>query len=324
MRARTVRALLARLALAGGGLVAGLALLELGLRALALVAPHALSRARPMTRDGGPYVLCVGDSHTYGSMVAPDAAYPEQLERRLRAHGVPATVYNLGLPGQSTRQTLERLPEQLAVYRPDLVLVWAGINNYWNLKGREGDPDGPRRHLGLDDLRLYRFVRLWRDGRDAGGAFAQRRPDARVVEGGFVNVRRWRLAGPGGVELLDMPIVPGNLDPIAVETVTREDLAGIVRLARSRGTPVALFTYPFPFNENVQAVNRAVRTVASDEAVPVVETDEVAATLSHHTPDELAFADTHPKPLVYAAIAHDAARRLARAHLVRRPPRRTP
>jgi hypothetical protein len=311
--------MLVRLGLVAGGLLAGLALLEIGLRLLALVAPQALSRTRPAAAGDGVYVLCVGDSHTYGSMVGPDQAYPEQLERILRRHGVPATVYNMGLPGQSTRQVLDRLPAQIVTYRPSLILVWGGVNNYWNLKGRENDPDGPRFRFGLNDLRVYRFFNLLRTARDTETAFERRRLDERLVEGDVVDVHRWRLTGPGGDELLDMPIVRGNLDSATVNAVTRDDLAGIVRLGRAHGIPVVIFAYPFTFTDNMRAVNGAIEGVAADTATPLVETGPIAAELLRRHVKDLAFKDMHPKPPLYRAVAWDAARRLVRERLVPRP-----
>jgi len=121
--------------------------------------------------------------------------------------------------------------------------VWGGVNNFWNLKGRENDPDGPRFRFGLNDLRVYRFFNLLRAARHTEATFEQRRLENRLVEGDVVEVHRWRLTGPGGDELLDMPIVRGNLDAAAVETVTRDDLTGIVRLGREHHTPVVLFDY---------------------------------------------------------------------------------
>jgi len=311
--------MLERLGLVAAGTVAGLVLLEIALRLLALAAPQAFSRTRPATTGAGVYIVCVGDSHTYGSMVAPEQAYPEQLERILRAHGVPATVYNLGLPGQSTRQVLERLPDQLATYRPNLILVWGGVNNFWNLKGRENDPDGPRFRFGLNDLRVYRFFNLLRAARHTEATFEQRRLENRLVEGDVVEVHRWRLTGPGGDELLDMPIVRGNLDAAAIETVTRDDLTGIVRLGREHHTPVVLFDYPFTFTENTRAVNAAIRAVATDTSTPLVDTGPIAAELLGRHVTDLSFKDMHPKPPLYRAVAWDAARLLVRDRLVPEP-----
>jgi lysophospholipase L1-like esterase len=308
--------MLVRLGLVAGGLVAGLAVLEIGLRLLALVAPQALSRSRPAESGPGPYIVCVGDSHTYGSMVAPEQAYPEQLERILRREGIPATVYNLGLPGQSTRQVLDRLPKQLAVYRPNLVLVWAGLNNFWNLKGRQNDPDGPQFRFSLNDLRVYRFFNLFRAAQQTEATFDQRRLDNWVVEGEFPKVTRWHITGPGVDETLEMPIVRGNLDPGTVESVTRDDLTRIVGLGREHDTPVVLFDYPFAVTDVAQAVNAAIRDVAADTATPLVDTGPIAAELRRRRVTDLSFKDMHPKPALYRAIAWDAARVLLRDRLV--------
>jgi lysophospholipase L1-like esterase len=309
-----------RLALVVGGLVAGLALLELVLRLAALLAPTLLTRSRPLDATTGLHVLCVGDSHTFGVMVPPDRAYPERLERRLRAVGIDARVYNLGLPGQSSRQVLERLPDQLATYRPDVVLVWAGMNNYWNLKGRDDDPERDRWRVWRD-LRLVRFLRLLRLGLATEAAFDRRRPDAVPDEKGIVAVFRWRIAGPGGEEVVDMPRSRANLDAATVERLTREDLTAIVRLVRASGATPVLITYPFPLTDNVVAVNRAVQQVEVGERALVVHTLPIALWLRLRGHRDVAFRDLHPNAVLYRSIGWEAARELVRARVVPRPRR---
>jgi len=75
-------------------------------------------------------LLCVGDSFTYGLGATGQAgSYPRQLEALLRENGGAATVVNGGWPGQSSREVLLRLPEQLARHRPARVCILVGIND---------------------------------------------------------------------------------------------------------------------------------------------------------------------------------------------------
>ena len=85
-------------------------------------------------REGAQYrVLSVGDSHTYGAFVARDQSYPAHLQQQLdRIEPGRYSVLNRGIPGMSTAQVRNRLPLLLTRYQPDLVILWAGVNNSWN------------------------------------------------------------------------------------------------------------------------------------------------------------------------------------------------
>lgn len=68
-------------------------------------------------------ILALGDSCTFGRGVADDETWPAQLERRLRARGLDAAVWNAGVPGYDTAQQaalFRRLRERV---RPHVVLV---------------------------------------------------------------------------------------------------------------------------------------------------------------------------------------------------------
>ncbi|MCR9244441.1 MAG: GDSL-type esterase/lipase family protein [bacterium] len=132
-RARTrrslwLRALVALIAL----LVATEAVLQIG--SVAVWASQ--SRATTVPPTGEPTILCVGDSWTHG-MGSSDPArhsYPAVLEQLL-AERVTARswrVINGGESGQNSRDVLERLPSQLQLFRPQVVCVLVGQNDYWS------------------------------------------------------------------------------------------------------------------------------------------------------------------------------------------------
>lgn len=81
-----------------------------GLRAT----PHAEART-----PGSRRFLFVGDSFTEGSQVAADELFSRRLERALPG----VECWNAGVGGYSTLQTLLALPEQLAAWRPDVVVL---------------------------------------------------------------------------------------------------------------------------------------------------------------------------------------------------------
>ena len=73
----------------------------------------------------GSVVLALGDSITYGTGAAPEAAYPAQL-----AQLTGWTVINGGVPGDTSAQALARLPALLAEHQPALLIVSVGGNDF--------------------------------------------------------------------------------------------------------------------------------------------------------------------------------------------------
>ncbi len=80
------------------------------------------ARAEPLR------VLAFGDSLTAGYMLPADAAFPAQLERRLRAEGFDATVINAGVSGETTAAGLARVDFSLGE-GADLVILELGAND---------------------------------------------------------------------------------------------------------------------------------------------------------------------------------------------------
>ena len=109
-----------------------------GLRAT----PHVDARA-----PGRARVLVVGDSFTQGAEVAADELFTVRMERAL-----PATeVWNAGVGGYSTVQQALALPEQLAAYRPDLVVVVVFENDFQDNLMPYYSGLGPRPHVRVRD-----------------------------------------------------------------------------------------------------------------------------------------------------------------------------
>lgn len=80
-------------------------------------------KAQPVPAGGT--VLALGDSLTYGTGAAPDTAYPAVL-----AGLTGWRVVNAGVPGDTSAQALQRLPDLLAQHQPRLVIVSIGGNDF--------------------------------------------------------------------------------------------------------------------------------------------------------------------------------------------------
>lgn len=74
-------------------------------------------------------VVALGDSSTFGWGVDPEYTYEELLARRLSANGQRAEVFNLGMPGTTSRHGLGVLAHYAAPMKPDVVVVSFGAND---------------------------------------------------------------------------------------------------------------------------------------------------------------------------------------------------
>ena len=140
------------------GVLASLALAEIGIRVAGILAPFG----RDGSVEGGHFVvLCVGDSHTWGN----GRGYPRRLSQRLAALSKEYRVINLGVPGTNTAQLRNRFAAFLERYDPGLVVIWTGVNNRWNRSETEvwSEAEVAPASLtarALDEVRLLRLVRL--------------------------------------------------------------------------------------------------------------------------------------------------------------------
>lgn len=137
--------LLLRRGISGLGLAYGAARAALNPRALAL----ALALATPVAAETVT-VAALGDSLTHGYGVAPEDAFPAQLERWLQARGHDVSVVNAGVSGDTTAGGLARLDWTLTP-EVDAVIVELGGNDL--LRGI--DPAASRANL---DAILSRLV----------------------------------------------------------------------------------------------------------------------------------------------------------------------
>jgi len=193
---------------------------ELTLQLLGLTKAWWAVRATP-TAVGEPYtILCLGDSHTYGAPLPREESYPAQLQARLDAD-LPDRyrVVNLGAPGANTAMVARHFEENVRRHRPDLVILWVGVNNVWNPTDTERW-DGAQRGWARRALDQSKLLKL-----------------ARVLLNFRLQVR---------------------IDEAEAEAGARMDLAYMVEEARASGIPAVLITYPLDHHDYANAAIRSV------------------------------------------------------------------
>jgi lysophospholipase L1-like esterase len=225
-------------------LVVGVALLEAILQVAALLAPLIGSPARTAAAPGTARILLVGDSHAAGAMVPADQRLSDHLEAMLAARhpGRAFEVVNLGRAGVNSAYVANRLEADIAEYRPQLVIVWVGVNDLWNPLETESWPTTDwrlRLRRVLLRSKVYRLLTVMWHTRGADGARGVPRVAARGED----------------------------LAPVAAGLAY--DLERMTRTAFAQRTPILLVNYPVPY----EGVNATIRTSGERLGVPVVKTD---------------------------------------------------
>src|SRR5688500_4357187 len=82
----------------------------------------------PATLDDRRTILFLGTSLTAGLGLEPDSAYPQHIQRKIDASGLPYQVVNAGISGETSAGLLRRLDWVLR--RPaDVIVIETGAND---------------------------------------------------------------------------------------------------------------------------------------------------------------------------------------------------
>lgn len=81
------------------------------------------------SRSAAPLrIVAFGDSLTSGHRLPEKDAYPAVIQKKLKAAGLPFTIANQGVSGDTTAGALRRLDRALAL-QPQIVIVELGVND---------------------------------------------------------------------------------------------------------------------------------------------------------------------------------------------------
>jgi lysophospholipase L1-like esterase len=288
---------------------------------VALVAEGFLRAASLLARDrAGTWrpgaevrILSVGDSHTYGTNVAEEESYPAQLQRLLdEVEPGRFSAVNLGVPGISSTQVRRRLAANVARYEPDLVIVWCGVNDYWNTT--EMDDADATWSARLDSLalrsRLFRFVRVWQHDRALSAS-------TELLRTGGIHQRLDLEEGRGWGASPDVTVTfhhGGRAEAIRTEsgglaegsdTSARSyrEFRSMATWLRAARVGLIFIRYPLAAQESFDPANRAMERVAGEFSLPIVDS---WAAISRIPEEEWEWKSmSHPSGPMYREIARD-------------------
>jgi len=253
-------------ALVAFGIFAGLLAVELLLQTGAAVV-RATGRTRPSswgTRNRR--FLCLGDSNTYGVYVDERQAYPRVLEQlwNARSDEAPIEVVNLGFPGTNSSHIRNALPKLLTMFRPEVVTVMVGGNDWWTAP--EPIADAPGASLQLDALlwrvsRLYRLIYMLHRSSESPQIDIPRPP---IGSGPTIQL------GPDSVQWRFAPGTDASRD---WRSALRANLVAIASEARRGGATLILITYPadLPISPIYGGASTIVREAAKSASVRLID-----------------------------------------------------
>jgi len=107
----------------------------------------------PLSDDS--LILAFGDSLTYGTGTGGETSYPAVLQQL-----TGLTVINEGIPGELSREGLQRLPGVLNEYQPQLVILIHGGNDILRNLSRQQMADNLKQMIAILKQRDINIVML--------------------------------------------------------------------------------------------------------------------------------------------------------------------
>ncbi|MDZ7317411.1 MAG: tetratricopeptide repeat protein [candidate division KSB1 bacterium] len=180
-------------------------------------------------------IFCLGESTTQGFPYPPNGAYPFILQNILTDYypDKKIEVLNCGITGITSHCVLDMEREILDKYRPDVLVIYTGHNEFYGVFGR-ASALSPSHSARLTQLFLQlqnsRFFLFLRDGISRFYSRSVQRPSERPA-----NTLMSLMAKDTEI-LLDSPIVSETAQQF------RKNLTLMCRLAQKRGVPIVFCT----------------------------------------------------------------------------------
>lgn len=294
-----------RLLLVLAGAAAALLVLEALLQAGALVT-RMTGRELPVADLGsGRRVLCLGDSNTYGFYLERSEAYPNVLAALAAADRTPLEVLNLGQPGINSSRLRNELPRMLATFRPQVVTIMVGVNDFWTVPVPIDKDVAPRwRERLWRASRVFRLLYMLRQSFHRAEVTVEVTPasdtdqssgQGRVEYGGQVFTWEWRPKEGGVPDFA--PALVANLAAMTAEV-------------RAAGAEPVLLTYPSDASVYA-ATNKVLREAAARTGTRLIDLGAELRPLCP-TPEcpALFFPDLHPRAPAHRRVAEILRERL--------------
>jgi len=176
----------------------------------------------------GLRVITVGGSATAGDGVTPFSSFSSQLQRRL-VHadtGGPVEVINMGRGGMGSRQVVAILRQGLEAFEPDLAVVYAGNNEFHELRALKHASPAYGANLERTRRRLH--------------ALHSYRALQQLL--GRADPIPFERVGPGLPAVQDLPTTVDAQDRALAVELYSENLTRMAEAARAAGVPLLLAT----------------------------------------------------------------------------------
>ena len=165
-------------------------------------------------------VLCLGDSSTFGWRMGYDQTYPYLLKQRLRQTLRNVQVYNGGIPGYTSFQSLRLFESIVDRVKPQVVIIYSSNNE----NSLAQYPDRERFMLAGRML----WPRMW----------LNRSLTYQFVNGALIPAKPFKMTGTISLDQLS------ELSPRVSLAEYRENLVQLVKLAQKKAIMPLLVTVP--------------------------------------------------------------------------------
>lgn len=288
-------------------------LLEIALRfcGFVYISMHKVKGVQEFERSREDiYVLCLGESSTFGIGAEPMNSYPKQLEKKLKDYygNDHIKVIAPNHVGNGTSQISARMGGYIRLYNPKLIILMAGVNNEVALtesnivkflNGTTTDIIKVKMLIILDSLRSFRFIR------NLYMKFV-------VRSANFKHVRFINGGGRSIFKLLRPPDMPpawiyafAKKNGEAFVELWRYDIKKMIEEAKNKNINILLMTY---HRNPAYLKSEEYVSMANNEKVLLVRNDETFEALfkKEVIEDYLSNDGWHPNKLGYSIIAKNA------------------